>query len=159
MKTLMQLCDATKDDAVRVRCVGALECLAQHPTSLDANRVRAPPLRRALLCSPRVRAQIIAEYLLSLLPSPAAPAPVSTEVSVQALSALIDIYADERVPYDANFRAGAFVDRLAGAVDGVKKAVRAVDRRKDGGRELKLRAEETRDNLVAFIRYRRGLKL
>lgn len=48
-----------------------------------------------------------------------------------------------------------FLDRLLESVDGLKKAVRAIDRRKE--RDLKLRGEEVRDNLVAFIEYRRAL--
>ena len=39
VKVLMQLCDSRADDAVRVKCIGTLESLAQHPESVDANRV------------------------------------------------------------------------------------------------------------------------
>jgi hypothetical protein len=78
---------------------------------------------------------------------------------VQAVSALIDIYADERLAYDANFRTGGFLARLADATDGVRRAVKSIDRKRPGGRELRGRAEETRDNLVAFVKYRRRLKL
>lgn len=138
VQALMQLCDVSTSDVVRVRCTGALACLAQNPAAVDANRV-------------------VADYLLSLLPSPSGPSPVSTEVMIQAVSALIDIYSDERLAYDVNFRNGGYIDRLAGAVDGVKKATKAVDKKKE--RELRIRAEETRDNLVAFIKYRRSLKL
>jgi len=79
-----------------------------------------------------------------------------TEPLIQAVSALIDIYSDERLPYDINFRNGKYHERLAESVDGVKKVVRAIDRRKE--RDLKLRGEEVRDNLVAFIKYRKGLR-
>jgi hypothetical protein len=78
---------------------------------------------------------------------------------IQAVSALIDIYSDEELPYDANFRSGNFLAKLTESVDGVKRAVKSIDRKKPGGRELKERGEETRDNLVAFIKYRRKLKL
>jgi len=44
-------------------------------------------------------------------------------------------------------------------VDGVRKAIKSINRRKEGGKELKRRGEEVRDNLVAFIKYRRNLKL
>jgi hypothetical protein len=96
---------------------------------------------------------------MDMLPSGSAPSRVGTEALMQAVSGLIDIYSDERLPYDVNFRTQGFLQRLAGAVDGVKRAAKAVDRKQSGGRDLKARAEETRDNLVAFIRYRRGLKL
>lgn len=70
---------------------------------------------------------------------------------------MIDVYSDETLPYDVNFRQGGFLERLAGSIDGVKRAVRGIDRKKEGGKELRLRGEEVRDNLVAFVEYRRGL--
>ena len=91
-----------------------------------------------------------------MLPPSAAP-PAPTEPLLQAVSALIDIYSDETLPYDVNFRQGRFLDTLVHAVEGVRRAVRGIDRKKE--RELRLRGEEVRDNLVAFVQYRRGLKL
>lgn len=72
---------------------------------------------------------------------------------------MIDIYSDENMPYDVNFRQGKFVERLAASIDGVKKAVKAIDRRKEGGKELRRRGEEVRENLEAFIQYRKELGL
>jgi hypothetical protein len=82
-----------------------------------------------------------------------------TEPLIQAASALIDIYSDESSPYDVNFRQGKYLDRLVGSVDGIKKAVKAIDRRKEGGRELRRRGDEVKENLVDFIQYRRDLRL
>jgi hypothetical protein len=92
-----------------------------------------------------------------VLPTSQGPSPAGTEPLLQALSALIDIYSDENTPYDVNFRQGRFLDRLVGSVDGVKKVVKAIDRRKEGGVVLRRRGEEIRDNLVAFIQYRKEL--
>lgn len=78
---------------------------------------------------------------------------------VQAVAALIDIYSDENLPYDINFRQGQYLDRLVASVEGVRKAARSVSRQKEGGRELRMRADDVRDNLVAFIKYRRRLAL
>ncbi|KAI0299778.1 ARM repeat-containing protein [Russula brevipes] len=138
VQALIALCDARTDDAVRVKCIGALSALAQHadPASLDANRV-------------------IASYLLALL----VPGRTGTETMLQAAESLIDIFADERAPADANFRAGNVLEALAGAVEGVRRAVKGIDRKKGGGRELRRHGEEVRDNLVAFVRYRRSLKV
>jgi hypothetical protein len=78
---------------------------------------------------------------------------------IQALSALIDIYSDENMPYDINFRQGHILQRLSESVEGVKKAVRAIDKRKEGGREFRRRGDEVRENLEAFIKYRKDLGL
>ena len=101
--------------------------------------------------------QVITSYLLSLVPSSARPVAAPTEPLLQALSALIDIYSDETLPYDINFRQGGYLAALVDSVEGVRKAVRAIDRKKE--RELRRRGEEVRDNLVAFIEYRRALRL
>lgn len=85
------------------------------------------------------------------------PSPVGTEPIIQAVSALIDIYSDETMPYDVNFRQGGYIDRLASNVEAVKKVIRTIDRRKEGGKELRRRGDEVRENLVAFIQYRRDL--
>ncbi|KAH7914731.1 ARM repeat-containing protein [Hygrophoropsis aurantiaca] len=138
VNTLIQLCTGSIDSATRVKCIGTLECLAQHQNTIDANR-------------------IISLYLLSLLPIASNPSPVGTEPLLQVVSALIDIYSDENMPYDVNFREGRFEDRLADSIDGVKKAVRAIDKRKE--RDLRIRGEEIRDNLIAFVSYRRELGL
>jgi hypothetical protein len=139
VQALIALCDARKDDAVRVKCIGALSALARHadPASLDANRV-------------------IASYLLGLL---APGRRTGTETMLQAAESLIDIFADERAPAEANFRAGNVLAALADAVEGVRRAVKGIDRKKEGGRELRRHGEEVRDNLVAFVRYRRSLKV
>ncbi|KAJ7902614.1 armadillo-type protein [Mycena olivaceomarginata] len=148
VRALMALCDgasaaADTDAQLRVKCIGTLECLAMSPApaSIEANAT-------------------IAAYLLSMLPSLSAPvSPAGTEPMLQAAASLIDIYSDEGAPWDGNFRTGGYLERLAESVEGVKKAVRAIDRRKEGGRELRRRGEEVRDNLVAFVEYRRGLGL
>ncbi|KAG6842438.1 hypothetical protein C0991_007568 [Blastosporella zonata] len=140
VQILIQLCGATSDERIQVKCIGTLECLAQHPQSIDGNR-------------------LISQYLLSLLPSDETPSSTGTEPLIQAASALIDIYSDEQLPYDVNFRQGGYLARLASSVEGVKKAVKSIDRRKEGGRDLRLRAEEVRDNLVDFVEYRKDLGL
>ncbi|KAF7784171.1 hypothetical protein Agabi119p4_336 [Agaricus bisporus var. burnettii] len=140
VQLLIQFCNSSSDPKVKTQCIGSLECLAQHPQSIVCNRV-------------------ICEYLLSILPSGSTPASVATEPLVQAVAALIDIYSDENLPYDINFRQGQYLDRLVASVEGVRKAARSVSRQKEGGRELRMRADDVRDNLVAFIKYRRRLAL
>ncbi|KAI0308362.1 ARM repeat-containing protein [Multifurca ochricompacta] len=142
-RVLIALCDARKGDddddaAVRIKCIGALSALAQHgdPASLDVNRV-------------------IVSYLLSLL----VPGSTGTETMLQAVESLIDIFADERAPAEGNFRAGNVLEALAGAIEHVRRAVRGINRKKEGGRELRRHGEEVRDNLIAFVRYRRALKV
>ncbi|KAH9854273.1 ARM repeat-containing protein [Lenzites betulinus] len=137
IQVLSQFNNSTPDAQVKVKTIGALECLAQHPDSVDANR-------------------IISSYFLSLLPPVASP-PTPTEPLLQVVSAIIDIYSDEGLPYDTNFRQGRYLDALVQSVEGVRKAVRGIDKKKE--RELRIRGEEVRDNLVAFIQYRRGLRL
>ena len=61
------------------------------------------------------------------------------------------------MPYDVNFAQSGALAKLADSIDGLKKAVRGIDRKKEGGYELKRHGAEVRDNLVAFVEYRRDL--
>jgi hypothetical protein len=36
---LIHICDAASDSRIRVKCIGTLECLAQHPNSIESNKV------------------------------------------------------------------------------------------------------------------------
>lgn len=156
VKTLMQLCDLSSDPKIRVKCIGTLECLAQHPESVQANAVSVGS-HSAVVITDTLSHQTISNYLLSVVDSVSGPSPAGTEPLIQSVSALIDIYSDETLPYDVNFRQGNYIDRLAANVENVKKAVRAIDRRKEGGKDLRRRGDEVRENLVAFIQYRRDL--
>jgi len=140
VQLLMNINDAAwSDDSVKVKCIGTLECLAQHQEFIDAN-------------------QTISVYIASLLPSDCAIT-YAIEPALQAVSALIDIYSDETCPYDTNFRRCRLLDKLVDSVEGVRKLVKGIDRKKVGGKELRRRGEEIRDNLVGFIEYRRGLAI
>jgi len=140
VQLLVSLCEAyTGVDQMKVKLVGTLECLAQHPQSIDSNRA-------------------IASYLVSLLPTGTVDQ-ASIESTLQATSALIDVYSDETVPYDVNFRENNILGKLVDAVEPIRKLVRGINKKKPGGIELKRRGEEIRDNLVDFIKYRRGLRL
>ncbi|KAJ7430644.1 hypothetical protein B0H11DRAFT_1942742 [Mycena galericulata] len=100
VQVLMALCDGA---ALRVKCIRALECLAQRAVSIDASTR-------------------IAAYLVFMLPTGDAASPAGTELMLQAAAlisvASIDIYPDEDAPWDVNFRPGVFLERLAGSVSG-----------------------------------------
>ena len=115
----------------------------------------------------RPQTQVIGDYLLSFIASsPSATSKnssskhsLSPDPLFQAASALIDIYSDEASPYDVNFRANNYLARLQASIDTVRKAVKSVDRKKPGGKALRARGEEVLDNLRAFVKYRRELRL
>ena len=101
--------------------------------------------------------QIISTYLLTIASTP--PSMPSPEPVLQATSAIIDIYSDENMPYDVNFRQGEFLLALSNAIDNVKRVVKSIDRKRSDGRALRARGEEILTNLRAFVKYRRELKL
>ncbi|KAL0951711.1 hypothetical protein HGRIS_008386 [Hohenbuehelia grisea] len=140
VRVLMQYLEANSDPRTQVKCIGTLECLAQHPESVQGN-------------------QVISSYLISLLPGGSAGGKIGTEPLIQAVSALIDIYSDENMPYDVNFRSGGYLQKLDASIDGFKKAVKAIDRKKEGGLDLRRRGDEVGQNLLAFVNYRRALRL
>ncbi|KAF8910080.1 armadillo-type protein [Gymnopilus junonius] len=138
INVLIQLYNATADPRLKVKCIGTLECIAQNPSAIEANK-------------------IVSDFLLSILSTDRSV--VGTEPMIQAASALIDIYSDETLPYDVNFRQGNYIEKLSSSVDSFKAAVKSIDRRKDGGNDLRRRGDEVRENLVDFIQYRKDLRL
>ena len=70
--------------------------------------------------------QTIGRFLLSLLPDGKTPSPLAPtpEVLLQAIDSFIDLYSDEDAPSDVPvFRSKGFLERLEGAVPGVRAAV------------------------------------
>lgn len=141
VSALIEFCDWTNDEMIKVKCVGTLGCLAQRGDAIEANRV-------------------IGSYLFSYLTTPLPNAVILwPEATLHAASSIIDIYADEDQPYDINFRQAGWTETLASAKDRVKRAGRAIDRKKEGGRELKEFADEVFANVKGFVQYRRRLKI
>jgi hypothetical protein len=60
--------------------------------------------------------------------------------------------------YDVNFRQGEFLRKLVDCSKSFRAVVKSIDTRKEGGRELRRRAEEVWENLDEFIKYRRSLR-
>ncbi|WRT65823.1 uncharacterized protein IL334_002773 [Kwoniella shivajii] len=99
--------------------------------------------------------KVIGTWLLQLLTSSAS---LTAEVLIATLNAIIDIYADETRSYDrAVFVQGGFLEALSGSVAKVRAEVKKIDKRKS--RQLRTQGEEVYENLVAFIKYRRSLRL
>ncbi|CAE6442616.1 hypothetical protein ACGC1H_007560 [Rhizoctonia solani] len=137
VELLVQVADSSQaDERVQVKCVGILGSLAQNVGEIEMNKV-------------------IAQYLLSYIH----PTPRAAEPTVHALSLLIDIYADEASAYDINFRNLKGTEVLASSVTALRKLVRGIDRRKEGGMELRRWAEEVEGNVRGFVTYRRKLKI
>lgn len=132
---LMQVLPALSSDAARARTVDTLASLGSRPgVSVEENAK-------------------IGNWAISALSNPA----TSTEMAVALINAVIDMYADEGREYDRPvYVAGNFTQQLAGIVSRVRSEVRKVDRRKNF--ELRVRADEAYENLVAFIKYRRSLR-
>ncbi|KAG8723791.1 hypothetical protein FRC12_011343 [Ceratobasidium sp. 428] len=137
VETLVQIADSpSAGEQVQVKCVGILGSLAQNVNEIEMNK-------------------IIAQYLLSYIH----PTPRATEPTLHALSLLIDIYADEGNPYDVNFRNARGTDILASSIATLRKLVRGIDKRKEGGMELRRWADEVEGNVRGFVTYRRKLKM
>jgi hypothetical protein len=130
---LMQVIPAQSSDAIRARTVDTLASLGARPgVSVDENA--------------KIGRWVMAAFASS-----------STEYAVALVNAVIDMYADETRDYDRPvFVAGNFATQLATLVARLRTEVRKVDRRKNF--ELRARAEEAYENLVAFIKYRRSLR-
>jgi hypothetical protein len=84
--------------------------------------------------------------------------PKLAESTLQAASEIVDIYADETLPYDVNFVAGGYLKVLSESLAGVKKVLKNIDQKKDGGWAARKWGDGVVINLRDFIKYRRGLE-
>ncbi|KAF8684622.1 ARM repeat-containing protein [Rhizoctonia solani] len=154
VELLIQVADSTQaDEQVQVKCVGILGSLAQNTGEIEMNKVGVGSI--CDVTGANLLGQAIAQYLLSYIH----PTPRSAEPTLHALSLLIDIYADEANTYDVNFRSLKGTEVLASSITPLRKLVRSIDRRKEGGTELRRWAEEVEGNVRGFVTYRRKLKI
>ncbi|BGO90467.1 hypothetical protein NBRC10512_004727 [Rhodotorula toruloides] len=134
-------------EAIRVRTLGALGEIGR--------RADVPEQENAQ----------IGRFMLSLLPTSRAavvtgtvpPSVASTpDILLQAIDSFIDLYADEDRSYDVPvFRQGQMLEDLDRSVQGVRAAIKKVDRNKFP--ELRARADGAMENLTAFVQYRKDV--
>ncbi|KAK8861699.1 hypothetical protein IAR55_002522 [Kwoniella newhampshirensis] len=136
IQALIDVQAVLRSELAKTRCIEALSSLASRQNvTIDENRA-------------------IGTWLTQQLTSPAAP--LSAELLIAVLNAVIDVYADETKDSDEEvFVKGGFLEGLSGIVARVKGEVKKIDRRND--RQTRVRGEEAYENLVAFIKYRRSL--
>ena len=84
--------------------------------------------------------------------------PKLAEPTLQAASEIVDIYSDENVAYDVNFGEGGYLGILSESLAGVRKILKMIDQKRDGGRATRKWGDGVVINLRDFIQYRRGLK-
>lgn len=87
-----------------------------------------------------------------------APSTVTTtpDILLEAIDSFIDLYADEERDYDVPvFRQGGMLEELDRSVQGVRAAVKKIDKSKFP--ELRARADGAVNNLAAFVQYRKDI--
>ncbi|CAG8824245.1 36242_t:CDS:2, partial [Gigaspora margarita] len=124
-------------DTMRVKIIGTLGMIARRQNAIDDNK-------------------LIGSFLfniLSLLKNDKNDS-TSPECVIEVLNAIYDIYADKDFDYDEPvFVQGGYLPLLENIVDAIRKMAKSIDKRTS--RDLRLRADEAYENLVAFINYKR----
>lgn len=122
-------------DAVRVKALGTIGCLARGPHVSDENNL------------------ILGAFLVNVVK--AVGQGTTAEALVAALNAVMDVYADETRPYDHNYSEAKFSGALRTAFGRVRQATRGIDKRTHAS--LRATADEAVSNLLAFVQYREQL--
>ena len=132
VNALIKLYQSSLNADLQIKIVGFLGCLAQCQGRVDINRS-------------------VGVFLITIVSS----LPRSdTEVTVEALDAIFDIYGDKDYDYDEPvFRKGQFLRHLETSVPAVQKMLREIN--KKHSRSLWERAEDATNNLKNFIEYKR----
>ncbi|KAF0441919.1 ARM repeat-containing protein [Gigaspora margarita] len=124
-------------DTMRVKIIGTLGMIARRQNAIDDNK-------------------LIGSFLFnipSLLKNDKNDS-TSPECVIEVLNAIYDIYADKDFDYDEPvFVQGGYLPLLENIVDAIRKMAKSIDKRTS--RDLRLRADEAYENLVAFINYKR----
>ncbi|BFZ60193.1 hypothetical protein YB2330_001216 [Saitoella coloradoensis] len=133
VQTLIQMYNKVQSVDLKVKAVGVLGCIAQQQNQIAQNKE-------------------IGSFLISqIVGLPHTPTPVV----VEALNVIYDVYSDAEFDYDEPvFVQLNFVRALERARNNVKAMVKAVDRRRNG--DLRMRADEAYENLVAFVEYKKS---
>ncbi|BGP30940.1 hypothetical protein JCM10296v2_002702 [Rhodotorula toruloides] len=134
-------------EAIRVRTLGALGEIGRRAEVPEQENARIGRFMLSLL--PTSRAAVVT----GTVPPTVASTP---DILLQAIDSFIDLYADEDRSYDVPvFRQGQMLEDLDRSVQGVRAAIKKVDRNKFP--ELRARADGAMENLVAFVQYRKDV--
>ncbi|CAG8488637.1 16730_t:CDS:10 [Cetraspora pellucida] len=121
-------------NTMRVKVIGTLGVIARRQNAINDNK-------------------LIGTFLLNILSSLKNDL-ASPECVIEVLNAIYDIYADKDFDYDEPvFVQGGYLPLLESMVDAVRKMTKSIDKRTT--RDLRLRADEAYENLIAFIKYKR----
>jgi hypothetical protein len=133
VNSLIHLYNATLNAAVQAKIVGLIGCLGQAQGQVDLNKAVGTFLVTLVASYPRSDAECVLE----------------------ALDALFDIYADASFDYDLPvFVAGDFANHLEKCIPRVRQLKASLSKKRTPA--LWYKADETLDNLVAFIDYKRS---
>ncbi|GEM06630.1 proteophosphoglycan ppg4 [Rhodotorula toruloides] len=134
-------------EAIRVRTLGALGEIGRRADVREQENAQIGRFMLSLL--PTSRAVVVT----GTIPPKVASTP---DILLQAIDSFIDLYADEDRSYDIPvFRQGQMLEDLDRSVQGVRAAIKKVDRNKFP--ELRARADGALENLAAFIQYRKDV--
>ncbi|ORY78123.1 armadillo-type protein [Protomyces lactucae-debilis] len=133
VNSLIKLYNATLNAAVQTKIVGLVGCLGQAQGKIDVNKAVGTFLVTLVASYPRSDAECVLE----------------------ALDALFDIYADAAFDYDEPvFVQGDFCTHLERCVPRVKQLKASLNKQR--APDLWHKADETMDNLLGFIDYKRS---
>ncbi|CAG8514893.1 5524_t:CDS:2, partial [Scutellospora calospora] len=121
-------------DAMHVKIIGTLGMIARRQNAIDDNK-------------------LIGTFLFNILSSSKDDF-TSPECIIEVLNSIYDIYADKDFDYDEPvFVQNGYLSLLENIVDAVRKMTKSIDKRKF--RDLRFRADEAYENLIAFIKYKK----
>lgn len=125
---------STSLSSCKVKCVGLLGCLARRRNGVQESAIQVNAT--------------IGTFLMDEISSQQ-----DVDIVIEALNAIYDVYGDIAYEYDGPvFRAKGFLNRLQALRGRIRAATKSIDRRKMP--DLRMRADEALENLVAFIRYK-----
>lgn len=148
VSALVAVYHAAQLDSIRVKAINTLAVLARSQV-YRIHGSDAPP-------APYTEVSVvIGDFLVDVCAHGGPNGGTSADGMVAAVNAVVDLYSDERAPWDHVYRERSYQSRLASLVPRLGAQVKAIDRRDSG--PLRAAASESVSNLRAFLEYRQSV--
>ncbi|RHZ51285.1 hypothetical protein Glove_481g103 [Diversispora epigaea] len=134
IQILIDCFNSSVSESMNVKIIGTLGVIARRQNAIDDNKM-------------------VGTFLLTVIKNQAVQLS-SPECMIEALNAIYDIYSDKNFDYDEPvFVRGGYLQLLERVIEVVHNMTKTIS--KNTSRDLRLRADETYENLISFIEYKK----
>lgn len=145
VSALIAVYHAAQRDSMRVKAIGTLGVLARSQVYILEGASKQTPAFSAVDA-------LIGDFLVDVCSHAGPDRGTSAEAMVAAVNTVVDLYSDERSPWDHIYRERSYQSRLSSTIPRLNAQVKTIDRRTNA--PLRAAATECVSTLREFLAYR-----